>query len=170
MPILFFWSFLLEARPEVVLFEASLAVTLLLLRFLNELVVQQVRPSKPVTGHLIKQSLEEAFKLGTHIFRILDWVLDNQLNERVDLVCVKRRLPYKELVQDHPQRPQVNSVVVGLLLYQFRGHIERGPFNRMQDLRVGGHCPRKAEVAELDHTICREEDILRFHVPVNNAV
>lgn len=61
-------------------------------------------------------------------------------------------------------------MVVGLLLNKFRGHIERGPFNRMQDLRVGGHSPRKAEVAELDHTICGEEDILRFHIPVNNAV
>ena len=44
--------------------------------------------------------------------RVLDGVLYNEVDQRVDVVRVERRLANEELVQDDPQRPQVGGVVV----------------------------------------------------------
>mmetsp|Transcript_23406 Transcript_23406/g.56011 ORF Transcript_23406/g.56011 Transcript_23406/m.56011 type:complete len:249 (-) Transcript_23406:293-1039(-) len=92
------------------------------------------------------------------------------VDQRVNGVGVKRRLPHIELIQYHAEAPQVHRVVVGLLLHQLRRHVQRGALDGGEHHRVAGHGPREAKVAELHGPIAPDEDVLRFHVPVDDPV
>lgn len=51
--------------------------------------------------------LEERLELISDVGWILDWISDYVVNQRIDGVGVEGRLSHKQLIQNHPQRPQV---------------------------------------------------------------
>ena len=76
----------------------------------------------------------------------------------------------QELVKDYSQGPEVDRQVVRLLHYELRCHVKRRPLDTREDDRVRGHGPREAEVAQLDAAVGANEDVLRLHVAVDDAV
>ena len=77
-------------------------------------VVQEVRPIEPFLGVLHEKARQKRLHLRVHVFGILDVLLDNQIDEAVDAVCVEGRLTDKELIKYDPEAPKIGSVVVGL--------------------------------------------------------
>ena len=61
-------------------------------------------------------------------------------------------------------------MVVRLLLHQLGRHVQRRSFDAREHHGVGGHGSRESKVAELDHAPAPDEDVLRFHVAVDDAV
>ena len=61
-------------------------------------------------------------------------------------------------------------MVVGLLLDKLWSHVQGGPLDGCEDHGVAGHGPGKPKVAELDDAIGPDQDVLRLHVPVDDAV
>ncbi len=112
----------------IVLFEPLFPLQFFLLGLSYERVIEQIRPGEPLGGRLVEQALQEALELDAHVVGVLDGVLDDQLDEGIDAVGVEGRLSDEKLVQNHAQGPKVDRVVVGQLLHQFRGHVERRAF------------------------------------------
>ena len=61
-------------------------------------------------------------------------------------------------------------MVVRLLLHQLGRHVQRRSFDAREHHGVRGHGSRESKVAELDHAPAADEDVLRFHVAVDDAV
>ena len=78
----------------------NLPVLFLLVGLLHEGVLQELGPREPLTRSLVKQALEEGFELWRHVVRELDWVLHDQVNQRVDAVGVEWRCAHKQFVDD----------------------------------------------------------------------
>ena len=91
----------------------------------------------------------------------------------------------QQLVEDAPKGPEVGGVVVRLLLYQLRGHVERGAlgvsnwslrkfqesFNLDggEDKGVEAKVPREAKVTKLGSAVAVEQNVLRLDVPEQNS-
>ena len=90
----------------------------------------------------------------------------------------------QELVEDAAEGPEVGRVVVRLLLYQLRGHVERGAlgvsnwflkfqksFNLdgSEDKGVEPKVPREAKVAKLGSAVAVEQNILGLDVPEQHS-
>jgi len=91
-------------------------------------------------------------------------------HEGNDVVGIERRLATKELIQDNTQRPEINSVIVRLFLHEFWRHVQRGALDRCQRQRLLGERAREAEVAQLELAVRSNENILWFHVAVDDFV
>lgn len=141
-----------------------------LLRLPHEGVLQQVGPGETLPGVLPEQALQERSKVGRNVGGVLDGILHDVIDEGVDRVGVERGLPDQELVQDDAQGPEVHRQVVRLLLHELGCHVQGRSLDAGQDDRVGGHRPREAEVAELDPAVGADQNVLRLHVAVNDAV
>lgn len=61
-------------------------------------------------------------------------------------------------------------VVIGLLLHEFWGHVQRRPLDGRQHHGVGGHGSGKPKVTQLHRPVGPDQHILRLHVPVDYAV
>ena len=136
----------------------------------HERVVQKVGPRQPLARSLVEQTLEEGPELRGHVLRPHDAVADDLLDQRVDGVGVERRLTDEELVEDDAQGPQVDGVVVRLFLDELRRHVQRRSFDAGEHHGVAGHGPGEPKVAELDDASAADEDVLRLHVAVDDAV
>ena len=62
------------------------------------------------------------------------------------------------------------SVIVRLFLHQLWCHVQRSSFDGGQHHCVAGHGTSKAEIAQLDNSICSNQNILRLHVAMDDAV
>lgn len=61
-------------------------------------------------------------------------------------------------------------MVVRLLLHELGRHVQRRALDGREDERVVGHGPGEPEVAELHGAVGADEDVLRLHVAVDDAV
>lgn len=91
---------MLTSSPVVVELGSNLPVLLLVLRFRYEWVMQELRPCQPLIGRFVEQTLQEGFELGRHVVRVFHWVLDDQVDQRVDAVGVERWSTNKKFVDD----------------------------------------------------------------------
>lgn len=80
----------------------------------------------------------------THSVWPFDWVSHYHLNQVEDGVSVEWRRPRVEFIKDAAKRPEISSVVIGLLLHQLRRHIQRCSLDRSQDHGGDTHSPRKS--------------------------
>ena len=78
----------------------DLSIFLLLVGLLNEWVLKELRPGEALAGRLVEQALQEGFKLGGHVVRELDRVLHDQVDQRVDAICVEGWRAHEQLVYD----------------------------------------------------------------------
>ena len=90
----------LVCSPVGVEFVTDLPVLFLLVGLLDERMLQELRPGESLTGRLVEQALQERFELGRHIVWELDWILDDQVDQRVDAVRVEGRGAHEKLVDD----------------------------------------------------------------------
>ena len=160
----------LACSPVVVELGPNLPVSPLDVSLNYKGVLKQLRPSEPVVGRLVQETLQEGLELGRHVLWELDGILNDQVDQGVDRVGVKGRRPNKELVDNDSQRPQIDSVVVGQFLHQLWSHVQRSSLDRGEHDGVGRHRPGEPEVTELDDAVCRDKDVLRLHVSMNDAV
>ena len=61
-------------------------------------------------------------------------------------------------------------MVVRKLLDEFWGQVKRRALNGGQNDCVGRHRTSESKIAELDYTVSRDQDVLRFHISVNDPV
>ena len=168
--VLFAARVVLICSPVGVELVANLAIFLLLVCLSHERVLEEVWPGETLAWGFVEQTLEEGLELGTHVVWELDGVFDDEVNQRVDRIRVKWRCSNKEFINDDSKGPQVYSVVVWQLLNQFWCHVQGRSLNRGQHDRIGTHGAGEAKIAKLDDTVGRYQNVLRFHVTVNDAV
>jgi hypothetical protein len=136
----------------------------------NELVRCKGRPVEAGVGIFRQQALQEALKRRRDGLRELYWVSHNLLDQRVDVVGVKRRLTVVQLVENAAEGPEVGGVGIRLLLNQLGGHVQRGALNAREHHRVVAHRPSEAEVGELHGPVAAHQNVLGLHVAVNDAL
>lgn len=156
--------------PVGVKLVAQLAIFLLLVGLLDEGVLQQLRPRESLAGRLVQQTLQERLELWRHVVGELHRIFHDQVDQRVDTVRIKRRCAHEELVNDDTEGPEVDRVVVGELLDEFRCHVEGSSLDGGQHNCVGRHRAGKSKVAKLHYPIRRNQNVLRLHVSVDNSV
>ena len=61
-------------------------------------------------------------------------------------------------------------MVIGQFLHELRRHVQGSTLDRGQHNRVRRHGPGEAEIAKLDDAVCRDQNVLRLHVTMNDAV
>mmetsp|Transcript_23688 Transcript_23688/g.70297 ORF Transcript_23688/g.70297 Transcript_23688/m.70297 type:complete len:271 (-) Transcript_23688:18-830(-) len=132
--------------------------------------LKQLRPSEPVGRFLVQQALEEGLELGADIRGELHRVLDDVVDEAVDAIRVERRGADVKLKEDDTEGPEVNRVVVRLLLHQFWCHVERRALDGRENHGVARHGAGKPKVAQLHRAVAANQDVLRLHVSVDDAV
>ena len=130
---------MLIGSPIGVELMADLTVFLLLVSLLHKWMLEELRPGESLTGSLIEETLQEGFEFGRHVVWELDRVLHDQVDQRVDTVCVEGWGAHEQLVDDDSQRPQIDSVIVGELLDKLRCHVKRCTLDGSQYNCVGGH-------------------------------
>lgn len=111
--------------PVCVKFVSNFAIFLLLVSLLHKGVLEEFGPRESLAWLLVQQALQEGLKVVTHVVGELDWIFDDQVDQRVDTVRVKWWRTHKQLVDNDSQGPQVDSVIVGELLHKFGSHIQR---------------------------------------------
>lgn len=92
------------------------------------------------------------------------------MDKSVDTVSVERWGSDKKLINNDAKGPQVHSVIVRQLLYEFWSHVKWSTLDRSENDSVRGHRPGESKVAQLDDTVSRNENVLRLHVSVNDSV
>ena len=118
--------------------------------------------------------------------RPLDALVPDLLDQLEEGSGGEGRLADQQLVEDAAKGPEVGRVVVRLLLYQLRGHVERGAlgvsnwslikfqksFNLDggEDEGVEAKVPREAKVAKFGSAVAVKENILRLDVPEQHSV
>lgn len=131
-----------------------------------------------------------------HVVWPFDLVPHDELHQVEDGVGVERRRPRVEFIQDAAQRPEISCMVVWLLLHQLRRHVQWSSFDGGQDQGGNAHgsgkpakpircnwsfwkcrcfykktnCLNLPKVTQLHHTSFSQQDILWFHVTVENAM
>lgn len=167
------------SKPAIVLLADPLLLLQVIIVRPQEGVIQDLGPRHALVGLLDQQSLQKGLELGAHVAGVLDRIPHDHFDQRVQVVRIKRRLTREQLVQNDAIRPNVDAVVVRLLLDQLRRHVQRGALglaeqpvylDRGEHNRVRAHRAREAEVAELDDAVVADEDVLGLHIPVDNAV
>lgn len=74
----------------------------------------------------------------------------------------------------HPPTPNHNKptycVIIWLFLHQFRRHVQGCALDGRDHHRVARHGARKPKVTQLDNTTCTNENVLGFHISMDDAV
>lgn len=74
-----------------------------------------------------------------------------------------------QLVQQAPQCPNIALFVIGLLLTELGGKVERRPHHRLRELVTGEHLG-DAEVSDLHFLILIHEDVEGLYIPVQDLI
>lgn len=74
--------------------------------------LEELGPRQSLARGLVEQALQERFELGRHIVWELDGVLNNQVNQRVNTVCVERWRADEEFIDNDSKRPKIDRVIV----------------------------------------------------------
>lgn len=160
----------LEMTPLVVGLPSLLPFFFLLGSFFDERVMQQTGPPDAVVSIFGEQSLQKVSEIALDGVGILHFFLYDHFNQSVNRIGVERRLAHKQLVNEHAQGPEVRGGIIGLLIDQLGGHVERGALDRGEHLGVVGHGSSESEIAQFDDSVGANEDILGLHVSVDDSV
>lgn len=88
---------------------------------------------------------------GAHGVRPFHWGFHDELQQLEDGISVEWRHPRVELIKDAAKRPEVRIVVIGLLLQQLRGHVQRRSLDGRQHERGLTHGPGKSDTTKRRH-------------------
>ena len=114
---------MLIRSPICVELMAALSILLLLVGLLDKGVLQELGPGQALAWCLIEKALEEGLELGRHVVRKLNWVLNNQVDQRIDTVGVEGWRAHEQFVNDDTQGPEVDRMIVWQLLDQLWSHV-----------------------------------------------
>ena len=99
--------------------------------------------------------------------------LADVLVDFLDVLSVKWGLAGEQLVSDDTQAPHINLLRVLLMHYELRGHVKRGSEDQVKPgllVELLG----EAEICNFDIEVFRvirnEQDILRLHISMGNAL
>ena len=92
------------------------------------------------------------------------------MDESVNGVRVEWRCAHKQLVDDDTKRPQIDCMIVWEFLNQFRSHIQRSSLNGSKNDSVCRHRTSETEITKFDDAVCRNQNVLRFHISVDDAM
>ena len=156
--------------PLIIELLACFTILLLLVSLLDKRMLKQLRPWEALTWGFIKESLKERFELWGHILWEFNWVLDNKVYQCVYGVGVKGRGAHEKFIYDDTQRPKIHRVIVRELLHKLGCHVKGRTLDWGQHNSVSGHGTGKPKVTKLYNAVSRNQDILRLHISVNDAV
>jgi hypothetical protein len=61
-------------------------------------------------------------------------------------------------------------VVVRELLHKLRSHVKWGTLDRGQHDGISRHGTSETEITKLNNTVSRDQDVLRFHISMDDPV
>jgi len=120
----------------------------------------------PLVRILPEQLLDEVTGPLRDVRGELEVHLRDPLISLVVGLCLEGRLPYEELVREHPEGPQVDLLVVHVPLDHLgRKVVQRSAHRRSpRRRRVNG----PPEIGDFKIAFCVEEQVLRFNIPVDH--
>ena len=137
---------------------------------LDKLVLSQQRPAEPLVGVFAQETLQKVLEDVAHVLGPFDLSFDNHVHQLVEIVGVEGRVTSEHFVKNAPESPEVGVVVIRPVFDQLWTHVQRCAFDGREHHGLCAHGTRETKVAQFDLVVLAEQNILRFHVSMHDAM